>query len=95
MNERCSNILVVHMINSLVYLLLLYGTVSSKITILDRFSKFQFFFSFSVNSKVHLSNGPYASYIGLSIINLLGTEFIISCTFQCEFYFSFACPGKI
>ena len=30
-----------------------------------------------------------------SIIKLLGTEFIISHTFQCERYFSFACPGSI
>ena len=28
------------------------------------------------------------------IIKLLGTEFIICHTFQCERYFSFACPGK-
>ena len=32
---------------------------------------------------------------GLSIIKLLGTEFIISHTFQCEHYFSFACPEKL
>ena len=42
-------------------------------------------------SKEFLSNGPYASYIGLSIIKLLGTELLISHTFQCERYFSFAC----
>ena len=30
-----------------------------------------------------------------SIIKLLGTEFIISHTLQCERYFSFACPGKL
>ena len=47
-----------------------------------------------VNSKELLSNGPYAPLIGLSIIKLLGTEFIISHIFQCEHYFSFACPGK-
>ena len=29
------------------------------------------------------------------IIKLLGTDFIISHTFQCEHYFSFACPGKV
>ena len=67
------------------------GTVSSKITLLDSYSSF---FSFSVNSKELLSNGPYASEIRLSIIKLLGTEFIISHTFQCERYISFACPGK-
>ena len=32
----------------------------------------------SLNSKELLSNGPYASYIGLSIIKIFGTEFIIS-----------------
>ena len=32
------------------------------------------------------------SKIGLSIIKLLGTEFINN---QCEHYFSFACPGSI
>ena len=69
-----------------------YGTVC-KITLLDSFSSFQFF-SFSVNSKELLSNGPYASLIGLSIIKLLGTEFLINHTFQCERYSSFACPGN-
>ena len=64
----------------------MHGTVSSKIIV---FSSFQIF-GFSVNSKEFLSNGPYASKIGLSIIKLLGTEFIISHTFQCERYFSFA-----
>ena len=49
--------------------------VSSKITLLGCFSCFQIF-SFSVNSKKVLLNGPYASSIGLSIIKLLGTEFI-------------------
>ena len=32
--------------------------------------------------------------IGLSIITLSGTEFIISHIFLCERYSSFACPGK-
>ena len=43
-----------------------------------------------MNSKELLSNGPNASYIGLSIIKLVGTEY----TFQCECYFPFACPGN-
>ena len=60
--------------------------MSSKITLLDNFSSFQIF-SFSINSKELLSNGPYASKMGLSIIKLLGTEFIISHTFQCERFF--------
>ena len=47
--------------------------MSSKNTLLDSFSCFQIF-SFSVNSK-------RASKIELSIIKLLGTEFIISHTF--------------
>ena len=67
--------------------------VSSKVTLLDSFSSFQIF-GFSGNSKEFLANGPYASNIGLSIITLFGTEFIISHTFQCERYFSFACPVK-
>ena len=55
---------------------------------------FKFLNLFSVNSKELLSNGPYASIIGLSIIKLLGTELIVSRTFQCEHNLSFACPGK-
>ena len=69
------------------------GHCSSKITLLSKFSSFQIF-RFSVNSKELLSNGLYASKIGLSIIVLSGTEFIISHTFQCKRYFSFACPRK-
>ena len=42
----------------------IYGTVSSKIMLLGSF------FKFSVNCKEPLSNGPYASKIGLSIIKL-------------------------
>ena len=45
-----------------------------------------------MNSKELLSNGPYASQI---IIWLLGTEFIISLTFQCERYFTFCLSRKI
>ena len=30
----------------------------------------------------------------LDCTKLLGTEFIISHSFQCKRYFSFACPGK-
>ena len=37
-----------------------YGTVASKTILLDSFSSFQIF-SFSVNFKELLSNGPYAS----------------------------------
>ena len=51
-------------------------------------------FFIAMNSKELLSNDPYVSYIGLSFIKLLGTELIISHTFQCKRYFSFACPGK-
>ena len=40
--------------------IIVYGMLSSKITLLDRFSSFQIFL-FSVNSKELLSNGPYAS----------------------------------
>ena len=47
----------------------IYGTVSSKITLLGSFSSFEIF-SFSLNSKELLSNGPYTSKIGLSIIKL-------------------------
>ena len=46
---------------------IIYGTVSSKITLVDSFSSFQIF-SFSVNAEDLLSNGPYTSLIGLSII---------------------------
>ena len=45
------------------------------------------FFLFYLNTHELLSNGPYASSIGLFLTKLLGTEFIISHTFQCERYF--------
>ena len=47
-------------------LVAIWDTVSS---LLDSFSSFQIF-GFSLNSKEFLSNGPYASKIGLSIIKL-------------------------
>ena len=47
-----------------------------------------------MNFRELLSNGIYVPLIGLSIIKLLGTAFIISHTFQCERFFSFDCPGK-
>ena len=50
-------------------------------------------FKFSLNTYELMSNGPYASQIGLSLTKLLGAEFKISHTFQCERYFSFACSG--
>ena len=44
-----------------------------------------------MNSKEFLANGPYAWAIHHKVI---GTEFIISHTFQFERYFCFACPVK-
>ena len=59
---------------------------SNKITLLGSFSSFHchFFFIFCEVQKTSIK---WSLHIGLSIIKLLGTEFIISLhTFQCEHY---------
>ena len=49
-----------------------------QITRLGSYSSLLFNFFIFVNSNELLSYGPYGSFIGQSIIKLLGTEFIIS-----------------
>ena len=64
--------------------LLLNGTVSNKITLLGSFSSF---FIFSELWRPSIIWSLRIHKIGLSIIQLQGTEFIISHTFQCKYYF--------